>query len=170
MLPGRIRRESDVIFFTVGYQMPFERMLRIVDEWAGSREGVEIFAQIGQSTYKPQHLPFVEFMTPSEYEQRIREADLIVSHVGTGTIITALEHHTPLIVFPRQGALGETRNDHQVTYAERLRVIRGIRVTTSSEELVSALNGHHDASSTEEIASTADQSLLDRLRDFAGIS
>lgn len=158
-----------MIFFTVGYQMPFERMLRIVDQWAASRRNVEIFAQIGPSTYEPENIPFVQFMTPSDYERRIQSADLIVSHVGTGTIITALEHRKPLIVFPRQGSLGETRNDHQVTYASRLRGIRGVRVAMSSEELVTALDDHHDTEVVEEIAATAEQQLLDRLRSFAGI-
>ncbi len=37
-----------MIFVTVGEQLPFDRLVRAVDEWAAA-SGKEVFAQIGNS-------------------------------------------------------------------------------------------------------------------------
>ena len=156
-----------MILYTVGYQMPFDRMSRIIDEWCGRNPDVEVFGQIGPSTMVPKNMEFVDFLDPLTYETVLKKADLIVAHVGTGTIVTALVEEKPIIVFPRQGDLGETRNDHQVTYSERLRSIKGIRVTTSEEELLAALDAHREMVASNAISSVASPELIARLRSFA---
>ena len=156
-----------MILFTVGYQMPFDRMMMIVDDWCGHHPDVEVFGQIGPSSMVPKNMEFVDFLTPPEYEKLVKKADLIVAHVGTGTIVTALVEEKPIIVFPRKGDLGETRNDHQVTYCERLRAIQGIQVTTTDDELRIALDAHCDMTASDAIARSASPELIERLRTFA---
>jgi UDP-N-acetylglucosamine transferase subunit ALG13 len=136
-----------VIFVTVGAQMAFDRLIAAVDAWAlaaprtasGSR--VDVFAQIGPSELRPQNIRWTKFLAPGLFRGTVAEAEAVVAHAGMGTILTTLELGRPLIVMPRLGDLGETRNDHQVATAERFRAVRGVRVALDTDELTPALDG-----------------------------
>ena len=121
-----------MIFATVGSQEPFDRLIRAVDEWAVLHGRSDVFAQIGDSTYCPEHIKFTKFLEPSEYNRVIHEASVVVAHAGMGAIISALEIGKPVVVMPRRGALRETRNDHQVATAERFGV-RGRVIVAGSD-------------------------------------
>ena len=41
-----------MIFVTVGYQMPFDRMVESIDRWAGRHPDAAIFAQIGPTEFR----------------------------------------------------------------------------------------------------------------------
>ncbi|MEJ1355179.1 MAG: glycosyltransferase [Candidatus Sedimenticola sp. (ex Thyasira tokunagai)] len=103
-----------MIFVTVGHQMPFDRLLHLVDMWAEKSGCTDIFAQIGTGDYIPKNFQSRPFLSIDEFECYLSESTAIVAHAGTGTIIKTLYHGKPLLVLPRLGALGETRNDHQV--------------------------------------------------------
>jgi UDP-N-acetylglucosamine transferase subunit ALG13 len=107
-----------MIFVTVGEQLPFDRLIRTVDEWVGTSKK-EVFAQIGRSTYTPIHISYKAFLTPEEFKEKLLTADVIVAHAGMGTIITALEMGKPILIMPRQAAFGEVRNNHQLSTARR---------------------------------------------------
>jgi UDP-N-acetylglucosamine transferase subunit ALG13 len=129
-----------MIFATVGAQMPFDRMIRIVDSWAGMRERQDVFAQIGPSKYRPRHIRYSRFINPEQFRDSVRSADVIVSHAGMGTIISAVEMRKPILVMPRRGNLGETRNDHQVATAEQLNAMRLVEVAMDEETLLAKLD------------------------------
>lgn len=124
-----------MIFVTVGAQMPFDRLIRAVDAWAGSRGRDDLFAQIGESEYRPMHLEFSCFMDPDEFEQRLETASAIVAHAGMGSIITALERAKPILVMPRRSDLGETRNDHQVATARQFAALELVEVAMDEHTL-----------------------------------
>ena len=68
-----------MIFLTVGYMMPFDRLVRLVDAWAGRNPEVEFFAQIGPTDYKPTNLPYVQFVNPEEYMEKARRKGTMMS-------------------------------------------------------------------------------------------
>jgi len=53
---GPITQEVSCDFATVGSQEPFDRLIRAVDEWAVLHGRSDVFAQIGDSTYCPEHI------------------------------------------------------------------------------------------------------------------
>lgn len=108
-----------MILVTVGAQMPFDRLVAAVDQWAGQRDASDIFAQVGDTTYQPKHVRFEKFVAPEKLRELVQAADVIIAHAGMGTILTALEFGKPIVVMPRRGALRETRNDHQVATARQ---------------------------------------------------
>lgn len=112
-------RSGDLIFVTVGTQLPFQRLVKAMDAWAGNHPGKEIFMQTGDTAYQPRHCAFKPYTLPDEWEDRFRRAALLVSHAGMGTILKSLDTGKPLILMPRLAALGEHRNDHQVATATR---------------------------------------------------
>lgn len=128
-----------MIFLTVGTHEPFSRLIKAVDEWCDSQStGDQVFAQIAttaENSYLPRNFQWVERLTPTEFSHHFGAASLIVSHAGMGTIISALQDGKPIVVMPRRGHLGETRNDHQYASAQKLSKHRNIYVAEDETEL-----------------------------------
>jgi UDP-N-acetylglucosamine transferase subunit ALG13 len=155
-----------VIFVTVGAQMPFDRLTSCVDRWAASGGMNDVFAQIGNTGWRPVHMDWTALLDPSEYRQRLFEADAVITHAGMGTILTALEFGKPIIVMPRRGALRETRNDHQVGTAKALAAEGRVTVAWDEHELAAWLQRLDQVEAPTRIASHASIGLLTAVRDF----
>lgn len=160
-----------MIFLTIGTHEPFDRLVRAVDDWcAATGRGAEVFGQItDRAGYRPAHFETVDRLTPEAYRARCRDAALIVSHAGMGSIITALTYRTPIIVLPRRGHLRETRNDHQYATAQRLGSRPGIFIAMTEADLAPHLDrlaGGAEPGQTSEIGSYADRKLTDALREL----
>jgi len=124
-----------MIFVTVGSQLPFDRLVAVVDDWAGHRPDAELFGQVGDTATPPVNFASVSTMSPEEYQQRFAEAELIVGHAGMGTIITALELGKPLLMVPRLASLKESRNDNQVGTARHFRRFGQFEGVESASEI-----------------------------------
>ena len=155
-----------MIFVTVGAQMPFDRLIRPVDAWAGERSGSNVFAQIGRSDLRPRNIEWTAFLDPLDCRQRISEADVIITHAGMGTILTALEFGKPVLVMPRRADLRETRNDHQFGTSRALTRAGCISVAWSEGELTAALSRLDQLPAPRRVASHASLQLLTALRTF----
>ncbi len=153
-----------MIFVTVGSQMPFDRLVRAVDEWAAARGRSDVFAQIGPTDWRPAHIAWETFIEPAEFRRRMETADVIVAHAGMGSILTALELGKPILVMPRQGALRETRNDHQLATALKWR--DRIAVATDERELAVRLDALAELRPSERISSGASPELIEAIRSF----
>jgi len=154
-----------VIFVTVGGQIPFDRLVRTVDEWAGARGRTDVFAQIGPTDFRPRHIEAIEFLSPEEFRRKVENARTLVAHAGMGSIITALEIGTPVLVMPRRADLHETRNDHQVSAATRFQS-RGIMVAFDEKELWERLDALDSVQKPERISNAASPGLIRVLREF----
>lgn len=155
-----------MIFVTVGTQIPFDRLVRTVDEWAGACRRSDVFAQIGKDGYQPLHFPAVELLSPAEFRQRLSHAQVVVSHAGMGTILTVLEAGLPLVVMPRQQRLGEVRNEHQRSTIARLQNLRSITVARDETELRRVLETIDQLSGGEKRPIRAAEPLLQRITEF----
>ncbi len=104
-----------MIFVCVGsrdYQ--FNRLLKKLDELVENGEITDsIFAQIGQSEYEPQRFEWRRFLDRDEFKKLQLEADLIISHAGTGALVGALKLEKQVIAVPRLAKYGEHIDDHQ---------------------------------------------------------
>lgn len=128
-----------MIFVTVGTQLPFDRLVAAVDRWAAAH-AEPAFAQIGESAFRPRHMEWVRRLSVTDFQLKLREAQLVVSHAGIGVLLAALEARKPLIAMPRREALNEIRSDHQIATAQWLREVPGITVADDVEELAAALD------------------------------
>lgn len=129
-----------MIFVTVGTDLPFDRLMKVVDSWARRHGRHDIFAQIGEGGWQPGFIEWRAFLEPPEFRRRFDEADLIVSHAGMGTIISALRRGKPILVMPKRAALGEHRSDHQVDTAERMRALGHVAAAFDGDELHAMLD------------------------------
>lgn len=157
-----------MIFVSVGTQLPFERLIQGMDEWAKSNPGTEVFAQIGSTRYRPVNMEFVSKMPPVDYLNKFVGASVVVSHCGMGTIITGLDNAKPMVLMPRKFELGEHRNDHQFGTASRFSHIALIDIVHSTEEMAQAVSSRlsNAGPQTRTISIQTSPTLVERLRLF----
>jgi len=157
-------QKSFRIFVTVGTDQHFNRMVKIVDDWAANHPEIEIFVQIGETDYTPKNIPFSKFLEPSEFIAKVRSASLVVGHAGMGTILTALRHQKPILVMPKLARLGEHRNEHQTATAKHLSLKKRVKVAFNEHELHSILENLDDLSTSGKIGARASESLTHYLK------
>jgi len=155
-----------MIFVTVGSDLPFNRLVRVVDDWAAERGRTDVFAQIGETGWRPRHIPYCQFLEPAEFQQKIREASVIISHAGMGTILTALSAQRPILVMPRLHALFEIRNEHQLATVRRLQETGAVAVALDEEVLRERLDHLEDVTPPVKISNNSDTQLISALRDY----
>ncbi len=125
-----------MIFLTVGTQFPFDRLIKSVDQaFDGRLINEEIFAQIGETSYKPLNFESVVSLEKKLFDKRLREASSVISHAGMGTITMALKNHKPLLVMPRLKRYREHVNDHQVATARKFEELGHILAVYDAKDL-----------------------------------
>jgi len=125
-----------MIFLTVGTQFPFDRLVKSVDQaFDGRLINEEIFAQIGETSYKPLNFESVVSLEKNLFDKRLREASSVISHAGMGTITMALKNHKPLLVMPRLKRYREHVNDHQVATARKFEELGHILAVYDAKDL-----------------------------------
>lgn len=150
------------VFVTVGTQLPFDRLLIAVDEWAARTPQARVTAQTcsTEDGYKPKHFArVVEMLDADDCAKLMQRADVTIAHAGMGTILTALDLNKRLIVMPRRAYLKEHRNDHQWATTQRLQAAGLVEVAESVEDLCNLLASLTATSNAacEEIAAAAKQ-------------
>jgi UDP-N-acetylglucosamine transferase subunit ALG13 len=124
-----------MILVTVGMQIPFNRLCKAVDDWAGTRNRNDVFIQTGETDWIPKNSEHTKMIRPDEFRGLMEKADLLIMHVGVGSIVTASDYGIPMILMPRRESLHETRNDHQYHAALRMRNTPGISVVMNEDEV-----------------------------------
>ena len=155
-----------MILVTVGAQMPFDRMVKAVDAWAGARRRQDVFAQIGETDYRPMNVEWTPFIEPQDFRQRVAQSNVLVAHAGMGSILTALEAGKAILVMPRRGDLRETRNDHQIATARRFLELGKVAVAFDENELASKLDELDRLAGAGRIGPHASERLINTLRTF----
>jgi UDP-N-acetylglucosamine--N-acetylmuramyl-(pentapeptide) pyrophosphoryl-undecaprenol N-acetylglucosamine transferase len=109
-----------VIFVTLGtHEQPFERALDLL---APLSEGDDLLVQHGSTPPRPQW-PGVEWSRYLDWEPliaRMQDADVVITHAGVGSAVTAIRAGKKPILLPRLARFGEHVDDHQLQLAERL--------------------------------------------------
>lgn len=123
-----------MIFITVGTSdFQFNRLLSIIDELCEEEilKKDEVFAQIGCSSYKPNNYSYTDVLTNEEHKELIDKSEFIITHSGTGSIISSLKKGKKIIAFPRMKKYNEHVDDHQLEL---------VKAFLSREYILSAIN------------------------------
>jgi UDP-N-acetylglucosamine transferase subunit ALG13 len=124
-----------MIFVTCGTQLPFDRLLYTVDDWAAKNPRCKVVYQSTLGDCLPKNGEFYDYLDPDKYNDFFDSAELIVCHAGMGTIISALEMKKKIIVLPRKFSLGEHRNDHQMATSKKVSKLPNLSVVYDESEL-----------------------------------
>lgn len=126
-----------MIFITVGSQkFQFNRLLEAVDKLV--EDGTikeEVYGQTGYSDYEPQHYKFKKFMDRDEFSQMEEEANIVITHGGTGAIIGAVKKGKKVIAVPRRAKYGEHVDDHQLQLLKEFEEMNIIMVCQNLDDL-----------------------------------
>jgi len=155
-----------MIFATVGTQVPFDRMINILDKWSINQKVNNCFAQVGEQGMHPKSIDYSASLTPLQFAKHIAKCKVIVSHAGMGTILTALQHQKPIIVMPRLAKYGEHRNDHQLATVSNLENRAGIHVARDEAELCGLLDQLAFLTAGSDPSSAAAPDLLSAISSF----
>jgi exopolysaccharide biosynthesis glucuronosyltransferase PssE len=133
-----------VILVTVGNATQgFRRLLDRVDQLAGEnafRKKEMVFIQSGNNTeFHPLNCKHESFLNMETFRAKIREADLVITHAGAGTLLSALQAGKIPVVMPRRKKYGELVDDHQVELVKALTADGRIIPAYEPEELPLAI-------------------------------
>ena len=118
-----ILKNRKMIFITLGSQkFQFNRLLKSVDDLVENGQITEpVFAQIGYSDYTPRFYEFTQFLDRDEFLRYEKNADIVITHGGTGAIIGAVKLGKKVIAVPRLTKYGEHVDDHQIQIIEQFK-------------------------------------------------
>jgi len=114
---------NEKIFITLGSQrFQFNRLLKAVDDlYEKENIGFDVFAQIGYSDYVPKHYRFKQFLDREKFSKEMGKADIVITHGGSGAIISAVKKRKKIIAVPRLAQYGEHIDDHQLQIIEQFK-------------------------------------------------
>jgi UDP-N-acetylglucosamine transferase subunit ALG13 len=142
-------------------QIPFDRLLEAVGRLDVDEE---VLVQHGPSAVRPAGARCVNFLALDELTAAVRDARVVVSHSGVGTILLALSNGKQPCVVPRRRAFGETVDDHQLESARRFAAAGLVRLVEDPADLGAVLaDGTADGSWT---AAGGELSLVTELRGY----
>lgn len=96
------------------HELEFPRMLQLIEKCID--EGIineKVIVQRGNTKYQSDKMEFVEYLSYEEMEALTKEARYILTHGGTGSIITSIRHGKKVVAFPRLKKYNEHNDDHQ---------------------------------------------------------
>jgi UDP-N-acetylglucosamine transferase subunit ALG13 len=108
-----------LIFVTLGtHGQPFARALELV---AGLATDEEVLIQRGTTLERRDLIDakWVDYLEWNELGENMRRADVVISHAGVGSMVTAIRAGKKPVAVPRLARFGEHVDDHQVQLAER---------------------------------------------------
>lgn len=124
-----------MIFVTVGTErFPFDRLLRSVDKLCDRLGGEPVFMQTGHSTYRPQ-CTYQAFLEYDAMQSSLREARIVVSHAGAGSLLQCASLGKIPIMMAREKRHREHVDDHQRMLAERMADRAMVLLARNEEEL-----------------------------------
>lgn len=100
-----------MILVTLGTQkQQFNRLLDFIEK--ADLKG-EIVVQAGFTKYESKKMKIFDFIPYGEMEELINKCDLVITHGGTGSILTPLKKGKKVIACARLSKYGEHVDDHQ---------------------------------------------------------
>lgn len=94
---------------------PFTRLIETIDNLIVKKLiKEEVIAQLGFTKYKSKNIKGFDLIPSDELNKLIKKADLIITHGGVGSILSAVQMNKKVIAVPRLALYKEHTNDHQI--------------------------------------------------------
>lgn len=92
----------------------FKRLLEAVDKQVKNGNIKDkVIVQAGCNKYKSDNMEIFDLIEKEKLDKLVKEADVIITHGGVGSILQALEYKKPVIAAARLKKYEEAANDHQ---------------------------------------------------------
>ena len=130
-----------MILITLGTQdKTFIRLLEKVDNLI--EKGLikdHVVVQAGYTKYHSSNMEVFDLISQDEFNSLMATADIIITHGGVGSIISALEKGKKVIAVPRLAKYGEHINDHQTQIVSKFSSLGYLVGLQEVDELETAL-------------------------------
>lgn len=105
-----------MILVTLGTQkQSFSRLLKLIEKAIDNGLIKEkVLVQAGHTKYETKKMEIFDFVSISELEKMVSECNLLITHGGVGSIMTALRKNKKVIAMARLSKYKEHVNDHQL--------------------------------------------------------
>ena len=105
-----------MILVTLGTQdKGFPRLLKQIDEEIKKGNIKEkVVVQAGCTKYESENMEIFDLIPSDEFDKLVARANLIITHGGAGSILTAIKNNKKVIAAARLKKYKEHTNDHQV--------------------------------------------------------
>lgn len=155
-----------MILVTVGSQkFQFNRLLKKIDELIENKIITDkVFAQIGSSDYKPVNYEYVDFMNQDDFNKKLDECDLLITHAGTGVIVNAVKKEKKVIAIPRLAKYGEHVDDHQIQLISQFEELNFIEPCYELEEIENKLEIVKDKNYNKYVSNT--DTIIESIKEF----
>lgn len=100
-----------MILVTLGTQK--QQFTRLLDMIENSKIKDKIIVQAGYTKYKSKKMEIFDFIDYQQMNDLIENADVIITHAGTGSIVTPLKRNKKVIAMARLKKYKEHVDDHQ---------------------------------------------------------
>jgi len=128
-----------MIFVTIGtHNVGFERLVIKMDEIAGLIDE-EVVIQIGSTQYKPKHAEYFDFCDENGILEYLKQARVVVTHAGAGSVLNSLSFVKRIILFPRLKKHGECFDDQQLELTRVLSESGQVIAVYDAKDLESAI-------------------------------
>lgn len=74
----------------------------------------EIIVQAGGTKFTSEQMKIFDLIAEDELEELMKKSDVIITHGGVGSIVSAVKLRKKVIAVPRLQKYGEVANDHQI--------------------------------------------------------
>lgn len=132
-----------MILILLGTQdAPFPRIITTTQQALQQLEWQEeVIVQAGHTVYDTSRTDWhvTDFLSPTEFENAIMQADVVICHGGAGTMLTAMKNGKQVIVMARKLEFSEHNNDHQAELAMKLASEGYLQNVQTVEEMQTAL-------------------------------
>ena len=156
-----------LIFVTIGSLVPFDRLIRLMDDIAPTMPQETFFAQIGDGAYEPRNMDFARLISRRDFIAKVAESRLIVAHAGMGSVISAMETGKPIVLLPRVLEWGEHTTNHQMATARWLESRPGIHVCMDDVNLKATIEtALATDGASETMSRTAPDEFIAKIRAF----
>lgn len=131
-----------MIFVTLGSQkFQFDRLLMKIDELIEAKLICDdVFAQIGMSNYIPKNYLYKEFLDRDEFSSKMMACDILITHGGTGSIVSGIKQGKKVIAIPRLMEFGEHIDNHQLQVIKQFDELNLICSCYELDELSEKIN------------------------------
>lgn len=104
-----------MIFVTLGTQdKSFTRLLQAIDrEIEKGTIKEKVIVQAGYTKYESKNMEIFDLMSQDKFEELVDQCDLLITHAGVGSILTAIKKGKKVIGAARLKKYKEHTNDHQ---------------------------------------------------------
>lgn len=111
----------------------FHRLLEKIQEMIDKKVIKEkVIVQAGRTKFESKDMEILGIVPEKKLKKLMEKADLIITHGGVGSIVTALKLHKKVIAVPRLSGFNEHVNDHQIeivdTFDKQGLLIRSNRI------------------------------------------